>query len=60
MKPTEISKIIEEKEKIIINPSLIQPTKEIKSLGSFKVVLNLHPEIQTNIIIKVVSKEEIK
>ena len=60
VKPTEISKIIEEKEKIIINPSLIQPTKEIKSLGSFKVVLNLHPEIQTNIIINVVSKEEIK
>ena len=60
VKPTEISKIIEEKEKININPSLIQPTKEIKSLGSFKVVLNLHPEIQTNIIIKVIPQEEIK
>ena len=60
VKPTEISKIIEEKEKININPSLIQPAKEIKSLGSFKVVLNLHPEIQTNIIIKVIPQEEIK
>ena len=60
VKPTEISKIIEDKEKININPSLIQPAKEIKSLGSFKVVLNLHPEIQTNIIIKVIPQEEIK
>jgi len=60
VKPTEISKIIEEKEKININPSLIQPIKEIKSLGSFKVVLNLHPEIQTYIIIKVIPQEEIK
>ena len=60
VKPTEISKIIEEKEKININPSLIQPIKEIKSLGDFKVLLNLHPEIQTYIIIKVIPQEEVK
>ena len=39
VKPTEIAKILNEIEKIEINPSLIQPVKEIKSIGTFKVVL---------------------
>ena len=60
VKPTEISKILENNEKIKINPSLIQPVKEIKSLGEFKVLINLHSEIQEKIIVKVVPKEEIK
>ena len=60
VKPTEISKIIEDKEKAIINTSLIQPTKEIKSLGNFKVLINLHPEVQTQIVIKVSPQEEVK
>ena len=42
-----------------INPSLIQPVKEIKSLGNFKVFINLHSEVQTQIVIKTVSQEEI-
>ena len=58
VKPTEISKILRENEKIDLNPSMIQPTKEIKSLGSFDVNLNLHSEIQTQIKIIVISKEE--
>ena len=57
VKPTEISKILNENEKIDINPSLIQPIKEIKTLGTFKVLLNLHPEIQSEIAIKVVSED---
>ena len=57
VKPTEISKILNEIEKIEINPSLIQPIKEIKSIGTFKVTLNLHPEIQSEISIKVISEE---
>ena len=57
VKPTEIAKILKDLEKIEINPSLIQPVNEIKSLGSFKVVLNLHPEIQSEITIKVVSED---
>ena len=57
VKPTEISKIIKEIEKVEINPSLIQPVKEIKSIGTFKVVLNLHPEIQSEISVKVISEE---
>ena len=60
VKPTEISKIIEENLKIEINPSLIQPVKEIKSLGDFKVVINLHSEVQEQIIVKVISQEENK
>tara|TARA_B100001175_G_scaffold286951_1_gene269041 strand:- start:1555 stop:2013 length:459 start_codon:yes stop_codon:yes gene_type:complete len=58
VKPTEISKIIDEAEKVQINPSLIQPSNEIKSLGDFKVIINLHPEVQTQIVIKVSSQEE--
>ena len=60
VKPTEIAKILSETEKIKINPSMIQPVKEIKSLGTFKVILNLHSEIQSEISIKVVSEENIK
>ena len=57
VKPTEIAKIINELENIKINPSLIQPVKEIKTLGNFKVSVNLHPEIQSEISIKVISEE---
>jgi len=60
VKPTEISKILENNEKIKINPSLIQPDKEIKSLGEFKVTINLHSEIQEKIIVKVLPQEENK
>jgi len=60
VKPTEIAKILAEEEKIEINPSMIQPVKEIKSLGTFKVILNLHSEIQSVISIKVVSEETTK
>ena len=60
VKPTEISKILEDNEKIEINPSLIQPVKEIKSLGEFEVIINLHSEIQEKIIVKVLTQEENK
>ena len=60
VKPTEISKLINENEKVEINPSNIQPAKEIKSLGEFKVEINLHSDVQTQIIVKVVPQEEIK
>ena len=60
VKPTEIAKILLEKEKIEINPSMIQPVKEIKSIGTFKVILNLHSEIQSEISIKVVPDDNIK
>ena len=58
IKPTEISKIIKKNENVDIKSSLIQPTKDIKSLGKFKVNINLHSEIQFNIYINVVSEDK--
>ena len=58
VKPTEISRLLKEKENIAINPSMIQPTKEIKSLGSFDIILNLHSEVQSQIKIIVIAQEE--
>ena len=60
VKPTEISKLIEEIDKINIETSLIQPVKEIKKLGKFKVMINLHSEIQSTIFVEVAQQEEIK
>ena len=60
IKPTEISKIINELDKIDVKPSLIQPLNEIKSLGTFKVKINLHSEVQAEIKIKVISDDNIK
>ena len=60
VKPTEISKILKDVDNVEINPSLIQPSKEIKSLGTFNVLINLHSEVQTQISINVVPQEEIK
>ena len=58
VKPTEISKVLEETDNVKINPSLIQPSQEIKSIGEFEVIINLHPEVQTKIVIKTVAQEE--
>ena len=60
IKPTEISKLINSNEKIEIKPSLIQPLKEIKSLGTFRVKIDLHSEVQAEIKIKVEAQEENK
>lgn len=60
VKPTEISKIILENQKLEIKPSMIQLAKEIKSLGDFKVKIDLHPQIQAVIDIKVVAEETVQ
>ena len=60
VKPTEISKIILENDKIEIKPSMIQLMNDIKSLGEFKVLINLHSEVQVHIKIKVVAAETIQ
>ena len=60
IKPTEISKIISLSDNIEVKPSLIQPLNEIKSLGLFKVKINLHSEVQAEIKIKVISEDNIK
>ena len=51
---------LKDTENVDINPSIIQPSKEIKSLGIYNVVLNLHSEIQSQIKIKVIAQEENK
>ena len=60
VKPTEISKIIYEKNQIEIKPSMIQPVKEIKSIGKFKVKVYLHSEVEAEILIIVNSAETIQ
>ena len=60
VKPTEISKILEDVDQVKINPSLIQPSKEIKSIGKFDILINLHPEVQTQIVIKTVAQQDVK
>ena len=60
VKPTEISKHIHEKDKLDIQPEMIQLKKEIKSLGTFKVSVNLHTEVQAELNIKVISAEAIQ
>ena len=57
VKPTEISKLIKEKNKIDIKPSMIQPTQEIKAIGKFKVKISLHSEVDAEITIDVQSSE---
>ncbi len=60
VKPTEISKLILEESKLDIKPSMIQPLKEIKSLGKFKVKISLHSEVDAEIFINVTSAESIQ
>ena len=60
VKPTEISKLIQENDKIDIQPSMIQPINEIKALGNFKVKISLHSEVDAEIIISVESAESIQ
>tara|TARA_B100001057_G_scaffold189842_1_gene190613 strand:- start:193 stop:648 length:456 start_codon:yes stop_codon:yes gene_type:complete len=59
VKPTEISKLIKENDGEDINPSMIQPVKEIKSLGKFKVKISLHSEVDAEISIKVSSADSV-
>ena len=60
VKPTEISKLIFDIDNLDIKPSMIQPLKEIKSLGKFKVKVSLHSEVDAEINITVESAESIQ
>ena len=60
VKPTEISKLIKEENKIEIKPSMIQPVEEIKSLGKFKVKISLHSEVDAEIVVNVTSADTIQ
>ena len=60
VKPTEISKLIQTENKIDVKPSMIQPLKEIKSIGKFRVKVSLHSEVEAEITINVESAETIQ
>ena len=60
VKPTEISKLILDNDKLEIKPSMIQLVKEIKSLGIFKIKINLHSEVQAEASIEVTAAETIQ
>ena len=60
VKPTEISKLIQDVDKIDIKPSMIQPIQEIKSLGRFKVRIFLHSSVDAEIVVNVKSAETIQ
>jgi len=60
VKPTEISKLIFEEDKVEIKPSMIQPVSEIKSLGKFKVKIYLHSEVDAEVTVNVESSESIQ
>ena len=60
VKPTEISKLILENDKLDIKPSMIQPITEIKSIGKFKVKIILHSEVDSEVTINVVTADTIQ
>ena len=60
VKPTEIAKLIQDTDKLDIKPSMIQPLKDIKALGKFKVKISLHSEVDADITINVESAESIQ
>ena len=60
VKPTEISKLIQETHKIDIKPSMIQPVQEIKALGKYKIKISLHSAVDAEITINVQSAETIQ
>ena len=60
VKPTEISKLILQNDNLNIKPSMIQPIKDIKSIGEFKVKISLHSEVDAEVTIIVESVDSIQ
>ena len=60
IKPRELSKTIENLDKIEIKPSQFDLGKEINKIGSYEAKINLHAEVQAIIHIEVVKQEEAK
>ena len=58
IRPKEISKTIEETDKIQIKPSQIDLDREINKVGTYDAKINLHAEIVATIHIEVVKQEE--
>ena len=60
IKPKEISRTIENIEKMEVKPSQIDLNKEIIKIGRYEAKINLHAEVQAIIHIEVVKEEEKK
>ncbi len=60
VKPTEISKLLLEEDKLDIKPSMIQLKDDIKTLGTFKATIDLHADVQAHIKIQVIAAEIIQ
>ena len=60
IKPKEISKTIEDVDKLEIKPSQIDLSSEINKIGSYQVKINLHAEVLATIHIEVVKQEDKK
>ena len=58
IKPKELSKFIENMDKIEVKPSQIDLSKEINKIGSYEAKINLHAEVQAKIHIEVVKQKE--
>ena len=60
IKPKELSKTIEDLDKIEVKPSQIDLNKEINKTGSYEAKINLHAEVQAMVHIEVVKEEDQK
>ena len=58
IKPLELSRFIEDSNKVKIKPSQIDFVSEIKKIGSYEAKINLHAEILATIHIEVVKQED--
>ena len=58
IKPKELSKTIENLDKIKLKPSQFDLVKEINKIGSYEAKINLHAEVQAKIHIEVVKQED--
>ena len=58
IKPLELSKFIEDSNRVKIKPSQIDFVSEIKKVGSYEAKINLHAEVQAMIHIEVVKEED--
>ena len=58
LKPKEITKQILDLDKIEIKPSSITLNKEINKTGSYKAKINLHSEIESEILIEVANESD--
>ena len=59
IKPKEISKELQSKNKVEVKPSQIDLNKEIIKTGSYEAKINLHAEVQAIIHIEVAKQEEV-